>query len=123
MFVDLIEDHEKKFERLNGPMETAQAQGSGGPDVETSQVQDDWVLQGEYLVRRHFVPRTTLFSPWEWKQNQIAINAKYHEPMVPCDGDNDDERLKASPIAQLEVSRKTRPNNKILEEYWDTWCR
>ena len=76
MFVDLIEDHEKKFERLNGPMETAQAQGSGGPDVETSQVQDDWILQGEYLVRRHFVPRTTLFSPWEWKQNQIAIDAK-----------------------------------------------
>ncbi len=63
MFVDLIEDHGKKFERINGSMESAQAQGSGGADEDTTQVQDDWILQGEYLVRRHFVPRTTLFSP------------------------------------------------------------
>ena len=48
--------------------------------------QDHWLIEGDYLVRRHLVPRTTLFSP----------------PDVPDD-------LPPIDVNQIEVLRTTKP--------------
>ena len=48
--------------------------------------QDSWVVEGDYLVRRHLVPRTTLFSPLDCPDEPPPI-----------------------PIRNIEVLRTTKP--------------
>ena len=46
---------------------------AGGSD------QDSWHIEGDYLVRRHVLPRTTLFSPLDCPDDPPPIDAKHIE--------------------------------------------
>ena len=59
------------------------AGGVGGRDVDgagdelsaRAPDQDSWCIEGDYLVRRHLVPRTTLFSPLDLPDDPPPIDA------------------------------------------------
>ncbi len=82
MFDDLLERLSNRSE-LNGE---AQADSSSGDPSERDSVADEpkyppdeWVRRGEYIIRKHYAPRDTLFSPTRWRRDQLA---KCLEPRI-----------------------------------------
>ena len=86
-------------------------------DAESPVAADHWVRRGEYLIGVHNVPRTTFFSPSHWLHEsgakRIGIE-NFTEDKFGLFPDYYD-------IEQLEVCRETKPDNKSLGDYWDTW--
>ena len=122
MFVQLWDDHNKKFDVDNPSTSAAPAvagEESGGSSDPS--VPDDWVLRGERLIRRHFNPRSTLFSPMEW-QREHAKAGMTAQPVVELPNKEDEERFKMIKLEHLEVWRETRPDQESFDEHWGTWC-
>ena len=86
-----------------GERDTRQESG-GSADPESVEVEDDWVRRGEYIIRRHFDPRTTLFSPYLWRKEQLEKKAQYTEPrLVDPNATVEEEKCVSIPIERLEV--------------------
>ena len=51
-------------------------------DTESGQLvldQDSWAIEGDYLVRKHILPRTTLFSPLDCPEDPPPLEMKHIE--------------------------------------------
>ena len=78
---------------------------------------DCWVRRGEYIVRRHTTPRTTLFSPTQWLHESGSKSI-----FIP-DFKQDEHGVLGDvyTLEELEVSRETKPDSRYLGQHWDTW--
>ena len=62
------------------------AEAEGG-DAPVSQDQDTWLIEGDYIVRKHKVPRTALFSPTDVPDEPPPIDIKHVEVFrITCPG-------------------------------------
>ena len=109
MFVELFKNLDEKTAAMD-------AGSAGGPVTEDPGPGSDvWVKRGEYIIRRHLNPRTTLFSPAEWLRTS-------GQPRIRIGSDDQagiDDLHYA--IDELEVTRETRPDGRSLKPHWDTW--
>ncbi len=80
------ENHEDLDPNNAGGVGSREADGEDGESAGRGPHRDHWLIEGDYLVRRHLVPRTTLFSPLDCPDEPPPI-----------------------PIRNIEVLRTTKP--------------
>ena len=110
MFAQLFDNLEEKTAARNDGSSRAGARtGVSDSGVEP----DDWIRRGEFIIRRHNTPRTTLFSPTEWLRTSGGTRIPVGDPAAPD---------ATFGVEELEAWRETKPDARCLGEHWDTWC-